>query len=596
MTERKTHRELIKGWNPYTEEECKRYSEKGYWKNLVVSDLLERNARHLPDKLAFADGDTEVTWAEVLQRAKRMGIHLNRLGINYGDFFVLDTMNTVHALDLVLGLNMIGAIPVMCLPRHRKREITYHIELHESKGIAVPVGQKFDYVGMIEEFKGDYPYLKIFLTAGNDAPEGWTSVKELLDWEIEKEYPGDFLDQFKPVPDDICAEHLSGGTTGIPKGIPRTYNDQICQWDYNGRVLGMTDNSVPMVGLPVLHNAGMVALYGPAIYRGATTILAQSPNVIKIFELIARYKITHIIMIPIQMTYWIEAEEKRSQYDLSSLRILAGAAEKVRPELAKWFIKEHNVRFVNIFGMAEGPCILTRWDDSDEVAVNTIGEPIITDVDDVHFKLVDDQNKEVPQGEIGEMISRGPLTFKAYFKAEEENKKSFDAEGFMHSGDLMRLREDGRYVVEGRKKDMIKRAGENVYPPVIEDMIVNKLDKVAYGAVVGMPDEKLGEKLCAFIQPQKGVTLTSDDIISHLKSLGVAVYELPERIEFVDGWPLSPIDKIDKRKLRAFITVKAFQEGEITKEMAEAYLKGDKLTVEDVAENKAGIEFTGTPS
>jgi non-ribosomal peptide synthetase component E (peptide arylation enzyme) len=594
MTTRKTHRELIKGWYPYSEEECKEYTARGYWKNLVVTDLLKQNARNLPDKLAFADGDTEVTWAEVLQRATRLGIHLNRLGVDYGDFFVLDTMNTVHAIDLVLGLNMIGAIPVMCLPRHRKREISHHVELHEAKGIAVPVGQKFDYVAMVEEFKDDYPYLKIFLTAGNDAPEGWTSVKELLDWEIEKEYPSDFLDQFRPDPDDICAEHLSGGTTGVPKGIPRTYNDQICQWDYNGRVLGMTDNSVPMVGLPVLHNAGMVALYGPAILRGATTIISQSPNVINVFKLIEKYKITHIVMIPIQMTYWIEAKEKRETYDLSSLRILSGAAEKVRPELAKWFIKEHGVRFVNVFGMSEGPCILTRWDDSDEVAINTIGEPIIKDVD-AKFKLVDDQNNEVPQGEIGEMVSKGPLTFKGYYKAEEENKSSFDEDGFFHSGDLMRMRKDGTYVVEGRKKDMIKRAGENVYPPIIEDMIV-KFDKVAYCAVVGMPDMKLGEKLCAFVQPKKGEALEFGDIIDHLKKLGVAVFEFPERIEFVDGWPLSPINKIDKRMLRAYITVKAYQEDEIAKDTAEQYLKRDKFTVEDIAEGKVKIEFSGTPS
>jgi len=593
MTARKTHRELIKGWYPYSEEECKAYSARGYWKNLVVTDLLERNARNLPDKLAFADGDVEVTWAEMLQRARRLGIHLNRIGVNYGDFFVLDTMNTVHAIDLVMGLNMIGAIPVMCLPRHRKLEISHHVELHESKGIAMPVGQKFDYVGMVEEFKDDYPYLKIFLTAGNEAPEGWTSVKELLDWEIEKEYPSDFLDQFKPVPDDICAEHLSGGTTGVPKGIPRTYNDQICQWDYLGRMMGMTDNSVPLVSLPVLHNAAMVGLYGPAIYRGATTVISQSPNVVNIFKLIEKYKVTYMLMIPIQMTYWIEAKEKRAEYDLSSLRVLAVGAEKVRPELAKWFIREHGVKFGNIFGMSEGPCITTRWDNSDDVAVNTIGEPIIYDPD-VEFKLVDDQNNEVPQGEIGEMVSKGPLTFKGYYKVEEENKRSFDENGFFHSGDLMGMREDGRYVVEGRIKDMICRAGENIYPAIIDDMIV-KFDKVAYCAVVGMPDMKLGEKLCAFVQPQKNETLEFDDIIGHLKKIGVAVFQLPERIEFVDGWPLSPIKKIDKRLLRAYITVRAYQEGEITKDRAEEYLRRDKFTVEDIVDGKVTIDFVGTP-
>jgi len=594
MVERKTHKDIIDGWHPYSEEEKKVYTRLGYWNNLTLTDLLERNAQNVPDKLAFSDGKVELTWGQVLPRAKRMGIHLHRLGINYGDFVVLSTLNTIHAMDLLFGLNMIGAAPVMCLPRHRRLELEHHINLHKAKGVAVPFGQKFDFVGMLNDFKEDYQHLKVLLTSADEAPDGWVSIGELAKWEIEKEYPEDFLDQFRPVPDDICASHLSGGTTGVPKGIPRTYNDQIFQWDYNGRNLAFTDDSVALVGMPVLHNAAMVMLYGPAIFRGATTILCPSPRIEDAFKMIEKYKVTHHLMIPIQMTYWIEAKkELRAKYDLSSLRLVSGAAEKVRPELARWFIKEHQVNFVNIFGMSEGPMITTRWDNSIDIATETIGQPIVHDPL-VKFKLVDDDNITVAQGEIGEMVSKGPLTFKGYFRVPEENKKAFDDQGFFHSGDLMRIREDGRYVVEGRKKDMIKRAGENVYPPVIEDRIA-QFEKVAYCAVVGMPDLKLGEKLCAFIQPIKGTTLSFDDIIDHLKNLGVATYELPERIEFVNGWPLSPIDKIDKRKLRAFITVKALKEGLIVKQTADDYLKTDKFTSDDIIDGKVIIDFTGTP-
>ena len=594
MTDKQTHKEIIEGWYPYSEDECEIYTKLGYWKNQTLWDLLERNATNLPDKLAFSDGKVELTWSQTLTRAKRMGIHFHQMGINYGDFVVLSTMNTIHAIDLLLGLNMIGAIPVMCLPRHRSLEIGHHINLHKAKGVAVPVGQKFDYVSMVNGMKDAYPHLKVFLTAGDEAPSGWTAVGDLANNEIEKEYPADYLDELKPVPDDLLASHLSGGTTGVPKGIPRTYNDQILQWDYNGRNLAFTDDSVAMVGLPVLHNAAMVMLYGPAIYQGATTIICPSPKIEEVFKLIEKYKVTHHLMIPIQMSYWIDSIKKiPGKYDLSSLRLISGAAEKVRPELARWFINAHRVSFVNVFGMSEGPMITTRWDNSVDVATETIGQPIFHDPL-VQFKLVDDDNAEVPQGAIGEMVSKGPLTFKGYFRVGEENKKAFDDQGFFHSGDLMRIREDGRYVVEGRKKDMIKRAGENVYPPVIEDRI-SELKKVAYCAVVGMPDAKLGEKLCAFIQPATGETLSSADILDHLKKLGVAVYELPERIEFVDGWPLSPIDKIDKRKLRAFITVKAYEEGVIDKKTADDYLKIDRFGSDDLISGKVVIDFSGTP-
>lgn len=596
MTRKKRHRELIQGWTPYTEEECRRYTAKGYWKNLTTCDLLDLNAQRVPDRLAFADGKIEVTWREMRQRARRVALHLNRMGIDYGDFFVLDMMNTVHAFDLFFGLNMLGAVPVMCLPRHRRLELSNHVELHKAKGIAVPVGQKFDYVGMVDEFMGDYPHLQVCLTAGGDAPPHWTAIEELLGKEIEKECPEDSLDAFRPDPDDILVEHLSGGTTGVPKGIPRTHNDQICQWDYNARAFGICDDSVHLVTMPVLHNAAMVAHYGPAMYMGGLSVLAPTPRPDVMFELIQRYKVTHLLMIPILMTYWIQAKEKMKEYDLSSLRIVMGAAEKVRPELIKYFLYEFGgVSFVNVFGMAEGPVITTRWDNLHEPAINTIGTPVISDPEDVQYKIVDDQNNEVKQGEVGEMVSKGALTFKGYFRAEEENNKSFDAQGFFHSGDLMVMREDGRYVVEGRKKDMIKRGGESVYPPVIEDRIA-RFEKVAYCAVVGMPDMKLGEKLCAFVQPVKGESLSFNDVLGYLKQIGVAVYELPERVEVVEGWPLSPINKIDKRHLRAFITAKAFQEGEITKERAEEYLRIDKFKLDDLTEERIKIEFTGTPS
>ena len=207
---------------------------------------------------------------------------------------------------------------------------------------------------------------------------------------------------------------------------------------------------------------------------------------------------------------------------------------------------------------------------------------------------MDDEGRDVKQGEIGEMIIRGPLNFNGYFRSEEENKIAFDEQGFLHSGDLMSLRDDGRLVVEGRKKDMIKRAGETVYPAIVEDKITG-YDKVQVCVGVGVPDKLLGEKLCVFVQPIKGEEVTLDDIISFLKKEGVATYELPERLELVDGWPLTAKNAIDKRRLRAFITAKAVQEGVVDREHADDYLKKDGITVDDVITEKLKIEFDRQP-
>lgn len=591
---KKTHKELIKGWHPCTRAECQRYTDKGFWHNLTVCDLLDRNAQLFPHKLAFADEKTEVTWRELPQKVNRLAIHLNRLGIKYGDFFVLQLPNVIEFPYFYFALNRLGAIPIMCLPRHRRTEIDHVVRLHEAKGIVVPVGEKFDYIGMVNEIKEGHPYLRTFLTVGGDAPGGWTSVEELFKQEVEKEYPEDYLEQFKPVPDDICAEQLSGGTSGLPKAIPRTHNEYICGWEYRGKLAGYTDDSVPLVVIPVAHDAAFVLQTGPALLKGATTILCRSREAEKQFEMMERYGVTIVLMIPIQLFYWMQAQEKIKNYDLSSLKIVIGAGDKVRPEFARWVFERLGVNFLHCFGMSEGPAIWNRWDSPREAQMYTIGRPVIIDPD-VEIRLVDDENRDVKRGEIGEMISKGPLTFKGYFRNEAENKVAFDEQGFFHSGDLMSLREDGRFVFEGRKKEMIKRAGENVYPAAIEDKIAT-FSKVAHCAVVGMPDRILGEKLCAFIQPVKGETISLDEIVEYLRGMGIAVYQLPERLEVVGGWPLTAKNAIDKKCLRAYITAKAVQEGAISKEHGNDYLRRDKLTVDDVILGRVEIEFTQTPT
>ena len=588
----KTHRELVKGWNPFTDEEIKRYVKNGLWRNLTTCDLLDRNAEIFPDKVAVIDDISQVTWRELRYMSNRMAIHLNKLGVEYGDFFVLQMPNTVELMCMFLGLNRLGAIPVMCIPRHRKIEINYELSLHEAKGIAVPSEEKFDHVGMVEEIRPDHPYLKLFLKVGGEAPPGWLSIEQLMKEEVEKEYPEDYLEQFKPEPNDICMQLLSGGTTGVPKAIPRTYNDFICGGEYVGRTLGFTDDSIALIMTPAGHGMALVCIIAPALITGYTIVLSRSTRVNNLCELIQKHRVTHSMPMPIQLAYFKEAEDTLKDYDLSSLKVLAiGAA---RPELVKWVMDELGVNFLNLFGMSEGPQLYQRWDSPRESQLYTIGKPIVIHPDNI-TRLVDDDNNEVKQGETGELASRGPATFKGYFRNEEENKKSFDEEGFFHTGDLMSIRQDGRYVFEGRKKYMIKRGGENIYPEAVETLVSNH-PKVEVCAMIGMPDVGLNERLCAFVQPVKGETMTLDEIVTYLKEKGLAIFQCPERLEIVSGWPLSTSNKINIRLLKAHITAKLYQEGVIDKEYGNSYLKLEKINIDDVLSGKLQIEFTGAPS
>jgi 2,3-dihydroxybenzoate-AMP ligase len=365
-------------------------------------------------------------------------------------------------------------------------------------------------------------------------------------------------------------------------------------WDYVGRAAGHTDDSVCLVAIPVAHNASMENICGPAIFRGGTMVLSPSPGAEKTFELIEKYRATHTLIIPVQIIYWKEAYEQGTRCDLSSFKVIASGGQKVRPELVEWAIDSFGVDFVNTFGMAEGPQVTTRWDSSKESKMVTVGRPIIPHPE-VRIRLVDDNNNVVPRGEVGELAIKGPLTFKGYFRNEPENRAAFDKEGFFHTGDLMSLREDGYYVVEGRKKDVIIRGGENVYPERIEDKL-KQHPKVANCAAIGIPDERFGEKMCAVVQTTRGETIDFDEIVSYLKTQGIAVFQLPERLEVVEGWPLTAVNKIDKRRLRAHVTARLFEEKVIAKSFGDEFLKRDKITIDDILSEKIQIEFSGTPS
>jgi 2,3-dihydroxybenzoate-AMP ligase len=590
---RKTHREIIEGWHPYSREEVDKYVAGGFWHNLTVGDLLGRNVARFPDKLALADERTEVTWRRLQKNVDRLAIHLKRLGIAYGDFFVVQMANVVEFYYLFFALNRLGAVPVMSLPRHRTKEIDHLLRLHEARGICTMVGEKFDFTAMVDEMKDRHPYLKVRLAAGGAPPDGWLGVEDLMGREIEKEYPEDYLVQFKPDPNDICCEQLSGGTTGVPKGIPRTHNDYICMWEAYIGLVGFTDESVCLVGIPVAHNAVFNTMAGPAFIKGATIIMTRSPRPKEQFALIEKYRVTTIQLIPVQITYWKEAVEERRQFDLSSLRVVSAGGQKVQPELARWVLEDLGVDLCNHFGMSEGITIGNRWDSPKEPQMYTIGYPHIRDAA-LQVKLVDEHNKPVRPGEMGEMVVKGPSHFKGYFRNPEQNKISFDEQGFFHSGDLMSQRPDGRFVVEGRMGDVIKRAGENVYPEPVEALLL-KHPGVVNAAVIGIPDERTGEKLCCFVQIKGGQGLTFEEVQRYMKENGLAVFQWPERLEIVAAWPLTAVNKIDKRSLRAYIAARLFEEGAIARELGDDYLRRDKLTIDDVLTGRIKIEFTGAP-
>src|SRR4051812_20028000 len=245
------------------------------------------------------------------------------------------------------------------------------------------------------------------------------------------------------------------------------------------------------------------------------------------FKLIERHKVTHIKVVPALLIRLIN-DPAVGKYDLSSVRIIQSGGQRMQPEVR---LKTHQLipsSFVQEnFGMSEGTLFFVRLDDPQEVKLETCGRPIC---DDDEVLLLDDDDRQVADGEVGELTVRGPYTLRGYFGVPEYNAKQFTKDGFYRSGDLMRKHPSGNYVVEGRKKDLINRGGEKISAEEIENLILMH-PAVQNAACVPMPDEAMGEKMCAFVVLKRARSLTLQELVAFLLTKEIAKFKLPERLE-----------------------------------------------------------------
>jgi 2,3-dihydroxybenzoate-AMP ligase/mycobactin salicyl-AMP ligase len=284
---------------------------------------------------------------------------------------------------------------------------------------------------------------------------------------------------------------------------------------------------------------------GGAMFNFAKFVLIDSAEPADICRVIEKERLTAIPTVPAILIRLINFERLK-QYDLSSLKkIYAGGAAST-PDLVKDVVERLNCKFVNAFGSVEGSNAMTRLDDDFEIVCNTVGKKCCPHE---KYKIVDRDENMLPPNIEGQLVTKGPGIFTGYFKSVEENHDIFTKDGFFKTGDLAKIDQNGNIKITGRIKDIIIRGGENISATDIENLICSH-PEVEDVAVVGMPDNELGERVCAYVQPAAGKKLSFDKIISFLKRKGASVLQLPERIEFVDSIPLTKVGKADKNALR----------------------------------------------
>ncbi len=541
---------ILEGVIPFPPEFAARYRAQGHWEDRTMGQFFDEIFSAYTERVALLAGNERVTYRQLAQRVERLALHLLKLGVQPLDRFVMQLPNGPEFVYLYFALQKVGAIPVMAMSSHRYSEINQFVELSQAVGYAIPdqIGD-FDFAELAERIRGKHPSLRWIFVAGSATLPGSISLSNLL--KTESGLAPERLAELSIDPTEPALFQLSGGTTGIPKLIPRTHNDYIYNTKAAVEVNDVRLDDTLLIVLPMAHNFPLAC---PGIqgflYRGAHIVIADSTRPSDVFPLIAREHITHVELVPAMLIRWINDPQIKN-YDLSSLRVINTGGQKLQPE-----VKRHAEELIpsckvqEVFGMAEGLLCFVRLDDSDEIRMETVGRPVSSDDE---LKLMDENDNEVAPGEIGELLVRGPYTLRGYFRVPEYNARTFTPDGFYRSGDLMRRHPSGNYIVEGRKKDLINRGGEKISAEEIENLILSH-PAVLNAACVPMPDPVLGERTCAFVILQSGATLTLKELTGFLLEKGIARFKLPERLETVDDFPLSKFGKVSKHVLARQIT------------------------------------------
>jgi 2,3-dihydroxybenzoate-AMP ligase len=542
---------MLEGVVPFPPELARRYRARGYWADKTLAQEFAVVFRKFADRVALIDRETQYTYRDVDRLSDRLALNLLELGMKPLDRVVVQLPNVAEFVVLYFALQKVGAIPIAALATHRYTEASQFVRIASAVACVYPESQgEFRFGPMTERIQAELPCLKWRIVLGSPGA-GEHSLAALI--EREPRRPRAELDRIAIDPTDPCIFQLSGGTTGVPKLIPRTHNDYAYNSKTAAPVCGVTGSSVLLLALPIAHNLPLAC---PGIQgyflNGGKVVLCATTRPEDMFALVEQHRVTHIKVVPALLIRLINSPTI-TKFDLASVEVIQSGGQRMQPEIrlrTKQLIPSATVQ--ENFGMSEGMLFFVRLDDPQDVLLETCGRPISPD-DEV--KLVDDEGGEVAPGEVGELTCRGPYTLRGYFGVPEYNARQFTPDGFYRSGDLMRLHPSGNYIVEGRKKDLINRGGEKISAEEIENLILSH-PAVQNVACVAMPDPALGEKMCACVILRSGRSLTLKELATFLADKEIAKFKLPERLELMSDFPVSTFGKVSKKALVEMVTKK----------------------------------------
>lgn len=520
---------------PFPQERAEIYIKEGLWQGESMFDFFEKSCRQYANNVALVQGNKNVSYKELFENVMYWTQWLHEQGFRKNDLVVLQSANVLEFFYILFGLYRIGAIPIFCLDGHRSYEIGNIAKYSKAKGyirIRKQGKAELSARAIVDLFSENLPELVLVRTIDHGEEVG----RNLADG-----IPNNSCFESSD-PKSVAFLQLSGGTTGLPKLIPRTHDDYLYSVRESALVAGLSESTKHMLVLPVSHNYAMSSPgFLGVLHVGATLVIAENGSPEECFALIEKHRITQVSLVPSLVLMWLNSSLK-TDFDLSSLEVVQVGGAKFSAEIASRLLDTWDVVLQQVYGMAEGLVNFTHLSDSREVQVNTQGKRL-SSYDEI--RILDTQGKELSIGEIGVITTRGPYTINGYFASEDVNRRSFTKDGFYITGDLGFLDAENNITVTGRLKEVINRAGEKVMPSEIEELLYMHPDVVDV-LVRGRSDEVLGEKICVQIITENPEALSLIKVRKFLAQQNVALNKLPDEVLIVKEFDYTLVGKVKR--------------------------------------------------
>lgn len=529
----------------------------------TLGQLLEENVRKYPDHeaLVFSDRNLRFTFTQFNERVNKIAKGFLSLGIGKGDHIALWATNVPDWMTVFFAAAKIGAIFVTVNTNYRSSELEYILKQSDSKVLCIIDGfQDIDYIEttyqVVPELRTtprgylkseQFPCLKRVVYLGPEKHRGMYNINEVIalactkeDWELEELEAG-------ISPHDVVNMQYTSGTTGFPKGVMLSHYNIVNNGFYIGERQKFTHADRLCLPVPLFHCFGMVLGIMAAFTHGMTICLLEYFDPLKVLATVQKEKCTALYGVPTMFIAELN-HPMFDMFDLTSLRtgIMAGSLCP-EPIMRQVIEKMHMTEITNAYGLTEASPVFiqTSTDDSLAARIATVGKPL----PEIEVKIIDPETGEtLGDDQPGELLCRGYNVMQGYYNMPEETAKAIEPDGWLHSGDIGLRRSDGYYQITGRLKDMIIRGGENIYPKELEDFLY-RVPGVKDVQVVGVPSEKYGEEVAAYVQLMEGASLEPHDVQDFCRGK-IARYKIPKYVFFVDKFPLTASGKIQKYLLR----------------------------------------------